>query len=246
MAANYNCLLLDVDGTLLDFASAEQEAIEGTLRQFDLPADEETKQLYSSINADLWKELEKGNLKKERLVINRFEKLLEALGKQGDAVKMNSDFLTRLSQGALPYPGVHEVLEELAEFATLAVVSNGVYTVQMSRLKKAGLLPYFDDVFISEKVGCTKPSSRFFEVALRSLGIKNKAKVLVIGDSLTADIKGGAAAKLDTCWCNFTDAENTTNIAPTYTVRSLEEIKYVAVGKEELELAANREKRHTV
>ena len=246
MAANYNCLLLDVDGTLLDFASAEQEAIEGTLRQFDLPYEEEAKQLFSTINAGLWQELEKGTIKKERLVINRFEKLLEALGKQGDAIKMNNDFMTRLSQSSLPYPGVHETLEELAEFATLAIISNGVYTVQMNRLKKAGLLPYFDDVFISEKLGCTKPSSRFFELALRGLGIKNKAKVLVVGDSLTADIKGGAAAKLDTCWCNFTDVENATNIAPTYTVRSLDELKYVAVGKEELELAANREKRHTV
>lgn len=246
MSANYNCLLFDVDGTLLDFASAEKEAVSGTLAQFNLPASPEVIEQFSTINSGLWKSMERGEIKKEKLVVRRFEVLLEQLGEKGDAAKMNQDFMTRLSQLALPYPGVQDLLNELAEFATLAVVSNGVYPVQMKRLKASGLLPFFDEVFISDKLGAAKPSPRVFDVAMRNLGIKNKSKVLVIGDSLSADIKGGNAAKLDTCWCNFAGEENDTGIQPTYTVRDFTELKLVAVGKEALELAATREKRHSL
>lgn len=246
MPANYSCLLFDVDGTLLDFAAAEQEAVAATLQRFNLPNGEEQVEMFSNINAALWEKLEKGEIKKEKLVVQRFVQLLDTLGQKGDAVAMNNEYMTQLSQAAPVIPGAEELLCELAEFATIAAVSNGIQKVQMSRLQKSGLLPYFDDVFVSEKLGVTKPSPKFFDLALRHLGIKNRERVLVIGDSLNADIQGGANAKLATCWCNFGDEENATNIKPTYTVKSYGQLKLVAVGEEELKLAETREKRHTV
>lgn len=244
MASNYNCLLFDVDGTLLDFRAAEQEAILETLRHFKLPSDEETAAKFSAINAALWASLERGEIQKEKLVVSRFTQLLAELSAKGDPIRMNNDFMTRLSGAAAPYPGAGELLEELAEFATLAVVTNGTAKVQTQRLKKSGLYPYFDGIFVSETLGVTKPAARFFDLALKTLGVKNKQKVLVIGDSLTADIRGGANAKLHTCWCNFNGAENNTKIQPTYTVTGFAQLKIVAVGEEELALAATREKRH--
>ncbi len=246
MAANYNCLLFDLDGTLFDFAAAEHEAILGTLEACGLPATEENARRFSEINTALWADLERGGIKKDRLVVQRFKTLLEELSAEGDPIRLNNTYMTRLSAQATPFPGADEVLAELAEFATLAAVSNGVEKVAMSRLEKSNLLPFFDEVFISEKVGCTKPNAKFFEVALKKLGVANKEKVLVIGDSLMADIQGGTNAGLATCWCNFSNAENTTNIQPTYAVKSYAELKVVAVGEEGLQLAATREKRHTV
>lgn len=246
MPANYNCLLFDLDGTLFDFGAAEREAIAATLQAFSLPGDEETQNKFSAINAELWAQLEQGIIKKDRLVVERFARLLAELGANGDAVKMNNDFMTKLSGAAHCIPGAEELLAELSEFATLAAVTNGIQRVAMARLEKSGLLPYFDGVFVSEKVGAAKPNPKIFNTALNRLGIKNKAKTLVIGDSLAADIKGGAAAGLDTCWCNFSNIENTTAITPTYTVQSFTQLKIAAVGEEELTLAATREKRHTV
>ncbi len=246
MAANYSCLLFDLDGTLLDFNAAEQEAILGTLEKFGLPANEETAARFSAINAALWQKLEKGALKKDKLVTLRFSQLLEALGRQGDAVRLNNEYLTRLSLAAPIFPGADELLAELAEFATIAAVTNGVWKTQMSRLEKSGLLPYFDEIFVSEKLGAIKPSPKVFDIALRRLGVQNKSRVLVVGDSLSADIKGGQAAKLDTCWMNFDGVENTAGIEPTYTARSYAQLKLICVGEEELRLAATREKRHLV
>ncbi len=142
MMSRYNCLLFDVDGTLLDFNEAEREAITGTLEKFGLPANEETAAQFSAINAGLWARLEKGEIKKDRLVVQRFTALLQALGAKGDAVRLNSEFMTRMSDAAPMVPGANEMLAELAEFATLAVATNAVQRIQMKRLEKSGLLPY--------------------------------------------------------------------------------------------------------
>ncbi len=246
MKSNYNCMLLDLDGTLLDFASAEQEAIGQTLQTFNLPNTEETRRIYVGINAELWQKFEKGEIKKEKLVLQRFQKLLQQLNAKADAVQMNNEFLKCLSIQASPYPGAIELLEELAEFASLAVISNGSSRVQMSRLEKSGLLPYFDELFFSENVGIAKPSPKFFHHVLKKLGVTQKQKVLVIGDSLEADIQGGINTKLDTCWCNFDKLEIPNHPKPTYIVHNYLELKQVAVGEEALKIASNREKRHTL
>lgn len=254
MPANYNCLLFDLDGTLLDFAAAEREAVGGTLEKHGLPNDDDTIARFSAINAALWAQLEKGEIKKDKLVVQRFQKLLDELAENGivpegekpDPIRMNNDYMTLLSAAATAYPGVEDLLRELAEFATLAVVTNGHQKVQLQRLEKSGLLSYFDEIFVSEKLGCTKPSPKFFDIALKKLGIRNKERVLVIGDSLGADIKGGNAAGLATCWCNYNDTENTSDVQPTHTIQDLAQLPLIAVGEEELKLAQTREKRHVV
>ena len=65
---------------------------------------------------------------------------------------------------------------------------------------------FFDGVFVSGLVGATKPARKIFDTALNTLGIENRKKVLMIGDSLKADIAGGTGAGIDTCWCNFRGA----------------------------------------
>ena len=107
------------------------------------------------------------------------------------------------SDGASNLTGALEAVRELSEVATLAIASNGVARVQASRLRDSGLEPYMDEVFVSEKMGVEKPNRRFFDQAVRTLGIEHRDRVLVVGDSLSADIKGGQNAGLATCWCNF-------------------------------------------
>ena len=246
MAANYNCLLLDLDGTLLDFEAAERVAISATLQHFGLPHDEEAAGLFHRVNAECWHMLERGEIKKEKLLTLRFSRFLEEAGAKGNPAQLNSDYAARLAEEAPLIPGADEFLAEAAEFCTLAATTNAIYRVQTSRLEKSGLLPFFDGVFVSEKMGAEKPSARFFDAVLRNLGVQERARVLVVGDSLTADIKGAANAKLDSCWCNFSGKENTTDIQPTHIVRDYAQLLRVAVGEEELANAALREKRHLV
>ena len=244
--AVYHCVLFDLDGTLLDFGAAEHGALLETLEHFGLPATEQTEQTYRAINDGLWAALERGEIRQEKLVVRRFEKLQEELGGTQDPVQMNVYYLAQLAQRADVYPEVENTLRELAEVATLVVVSNGVEHVQLGRLERAGILPYFDGVFVSGKVGASKPSRKIFDAALHSLGIENRKKVLMVGDSLRADVSGGAAAGLDTCWCNFKDAPIPEKEKPTYTITNLEQLFEIVMEKEELANVGNPDKRHLV
>lgn len=242
--AYYHCLLFDVDGTLLDFKAAENHALQDTLAHFGLPQTAQVVAAYHTINDGLWAALERGEIRQDKLVVRRFAELLAQLGAQQDAAAVNEYYLSQLARRSDTFPEVYETLNELAEVATLAVVSNGVERVQMDRLRQAGLDKYFDGFFVSERVGASKPSRKIFDAALRSLGVENREKVLMIGDSLKADIAGGAGAGLHTCWCNFTGQSEPEREAPTHTIRDLRALLPIVMEPEELENVGNPERRH--
>ena len=244
--AYYHCILFDVDGTLLDFEASEHKALLETLEQYHWPVDVETQEQYRRINKELWAALEQGKIKKDRLVVQRFEKFMQAIGVSGNAAEVNRFYLDRLGEHADVMPGAAEVLRELSEVATLAVVSNGVARVQYNRLALSGLDKYMDGVFVSEKLGVEKPSRKFFEIALRTLGVEQRKKTLVVGDSLAADIQGGINAGLATCWFNPTGQENPGAIHPTHTIATLEELYPLIMEEEELQNVGSRNRRHQV
>ena len=82
------------------------------------------------------------------------------------------------------------------------------------------------------------------DYAIRDLGLTNRSRVLMVGDDLLADIKGGINAGIDTCWVNFANEENKTGIQPKYTVHSYEELYRIVMEPEELENVGVRNRRH--
>lgn len=244
--AYYTCLLLDADNTLLDFDAAERQALTDTLMHYELPYDEAALDTYHSVNRQLWDRLAKGELSKNKLFSIRFGQYLKAMGlpDNGKGREMNDYYEDQLSNHADLLPGALSALHELAEVATLAIVSNGAYKVQKSRIGASGLETFMDGVYISEKVGATKPNPKIYEAALRDLGVTNRSRVLVVGDDLLADIRGGKNAGLDTCWVNFTGAENTTGIEPKYTIGSYEALYQIVMEPEELDNIGVRNRRH--
>ena len=244
--AQYTCVLLDVDNTILDFDAAERQALTDTLRQFSLPCDSETCDLYHKVNRGLWDSLAKGEITRNKLFAVRFSEFLKALGQPdtGNSKEINDYYEEQLAQHPEMIPGAMDALDELSEVATLAIVSNGALKVQQPRLQASGVERYMDGIFISEKVGVAKPSPKFFEIALKELGITDKEKVLMVGDDLLNDIKGGQNAGLDTCWINFSGGDVTGGIQPKYTVRSYEELYRIVMEPEELENVGNKNRRH--
>ena len=152
--------------------------------------------------------------------------------------------IANCKRACAPY-GALTALEELSEVATLALVSNGAIAVQESRIAASGIDRYMDGIYISEKVGAAKPSAKLFEHAFRDLGITNKSRVLMVGDDLLADIKGGLNAGVDTCWFNPGNLENKSGITPKYTVSSYEELYRIVMEPEELENIGVRNRRHS-
>jgi len=123
-------------------------------------------------------------------------------------------------------------------------VSNGFQKVQTRRLAESGILNYMEDVFVSEKMDCEKPGRKIFDAALRALGVENREHVLMVGDSLSSDIQGGANAGLDTCWFNPNHAENPGKVIPTYEITRLEELYPLVMEQEELANVGQKNRRH--
>ena len=243
--AKYYCILFDADNTLLNFDAAENKALAETLVNYGIEPDAETVQTYRTINEELWRQLEKGQIRREKLFSERFSRFLKAIDAAGDGVEMNRYYLEQLSTHPdLMSAEVLDVLRELSEVATLAIVSNGAQKVQTRRLAESGVMNFMEDVFISEKMGCEKPNARIFDAALRALGVENREHVLMVGDSLASDIQGGSNAGLDTCWYNPNHTENPGKVIPTYEIASLEELYPLVMEQEELANVGLKNRRH--
>ncbi|RKX73341.1 MAG: noncanonical pyrimidine nucleotidase, YjjG family, partial [Spirochaetes bacterium] len=98
------------------------------------------------------------------------------------------------------------------------IITNGIKDTQYGRLKKAGLMEIFEEIIISEEAGIAKPAVGFFDYALERIGFRQIENMLVIGDSLSSDIAGGAGYGIDTCWFNPEGLENNSSVKPTYEI----------------------------
>lgn len=224
----YNCLLLDADDTLISFKDCERQALVKVFDKYNIETTEENIQLYHNINEALWQDLEKGKIKKHLIGKLRFSNFCEKIGADTkNAEKMNKDYMNALKEEAVLIDGAIEFLEDVEDYATIAIVTNGVEAVQLNRLKISGIAAFADGIYTSERMGATKPNKQIFLATLKDLGIENTSKVLVVGDRLQSDIKGGINAGLDTCWVNFNNEENNTNIKPKYVVQDFTQLKNI-------------------
>ena len=201
----YDTLLFDIDGTLLDFLRSEKEALKDALSELGIAADDGMLKAYSKINDSLWKLLERGELDRETLKYRRFEMFAAEYGLKIDSKKLADLYVTALSKKGYVFDGAIELCQKAKKIAKTYIVTNGTLWIQESRLERSGLLPYFDGVFISEKLGCAKPDPMFFEKAAAEIGNFSKSKAVIIGDSLSSDIAGGIAYGIDTVWYNPTE-----------------------------------------
>ena len=213
-------VLIDLDDTLLDFKADERFAITKTLSHLNIPASEENIALYVKINLSCWKMHERGEIELNDLLYERFAMLFDALGVEGDKVVAKKFYEMQLSKGGHLIDGAIELLENLRGKYKLYLVSNGEPMVQKNRMAAANLERYFDDIFISQHVGYAKPDGRFFDYVFERTGAE-KDSTIIIGDSMTSDIKGGCMYGIKTCHLNPQGLPTEGEYTPDYTITSL-------------------------
>lgn len=218
----YTWLLFDADDTLFDFPRAEANALRWTLEQSNLPFRPEYFEMYSRYNQQVWQEFERGEVTSLELRVKRFRLFFAEAGLAGDPEAVSPLYLRNLALGTDLLPGAEEVIGALRGRFHLALVTNGLKDVQRPRLERSVLRDSFERVFISEEVGAAKPSRDYFEAVLRGIGGPPKESVLLIGDSLTSDMRGGLEYGIDTCWYN--PSGKTTSLPVTYQVARLTEL----------------------
>ncbi len=217
-------VLFDLDDTLLDFHHAEAVAIRRTLAAVGASATDETVARYSAINDAYWKRLEKGELTRIQVLTGRFAQLFKELGMDFLPDEAWHIYEKNLSKGHWFIEGAEDLLKILAPRYTLCLVSNGTASVQDKRIKSAGIARYFEEIFISQRVGVNKPAAAFFDHCFATLPHLDRTRTVIVGDSLTSDILGGRNAGIRTCWFNPHHLPPREDIPADYQISALAEL----------------------
>lgn len=217
-------ILFDLDDTLLDFLLAEKIALTKTLRHLGIEPKEMVLARYSELNLAQWKLLEQGQLTREEVLIRRFQLLFDEIGAECSANYATEYYENLLGVGHYFIDGAEELLKSLSSCYRLYLVSNGSAAVQKGRIESADIKGYFKEIFISQQIGFEKPNVAFFNYCFSRIPGFMEYQTLIVGDSLSSDIKGGRDAGITTVWFNPNGAKNPSDIVPDYEIRSLSDL----------------------
>lgn len=199
-------IFIDIDNTLLDFDAYIRQTMAEGFAHFGLrPYEPYMEEIFHRENGKLWHQIEAGTLTFRELEQIRWNNVFRALQIDFDGPVFEKYFRAALYDSAIPVDGAMELLRALHGSYSLAVASNGPYQQQLHRLELAGMKPYFDWFFVSEKLGVSKPAAAFFDGAFAELNKGRETPVrpadcVIIGDSLTSDMAGGRGYGMRTCY----------------------------------------------
>ena len=183
-------VLVDIDNTLLDFDAGTKLAVKTLFPKYGIPYSDGVLKTFAAENAKLWDKIEKGELTKDELRRIRWNTIFRVLGVECDGEKFEKDYEDIVANTAVPIDGSEELLKYLKQNFSVYAVTNGFVKLQKNRLALCSFDKYFDGLFISEEIGANKPSKEFFDAVFKALSFPEKESVILICDSLSADISG--------------------------------------------------------
>lgn len=220
----FQTILLDADGTLFDFDACEEEALKLTFHKYGYRLEETTRKLYGDINKDLWKQYERGEIDRNTIIYSRFKTLFEKIGIKNDGITFEDDYQELLGMQHYSIEDAPEVLAYLYGKYDLYIVTNGVTATQRRRFMESGVDKYMKKLFVSEETGYQKPMKEYFDYCFARIDNLDLARTMIIGDSLTSDIKGGNNAGITTCWFNSDNLTNNTDAIVDFEIHNLKDL----------------------
>jgi len=227
----FKYILWDIDGTVLNFLEAEKAAIRKGFATFSLGVcTDEMLADYSAINKKHWEKLERKELTKPEILVMRFREFFGKYGIDASVAEaFNTAYQLDLGDTICFNDDAYHLIRSLNDSYIQYSATNGTAVAQHKKLRLSGLYEVFEACFISDEVGYEKPSVEYFEAIFLHIrtryGAFSKDRVLMIGDSLTSDIRGGRNAGIRTCWYNPKHLENHTEVQPDYEIDDLWKIR---------------------
>ena len=199
--------LLDIDETLFDFPREEREALWRTLKKRGAEPTEEMLARYHAINESYWKKLERGEIARARLVVERFEVFLREYGRADSPEEFSKEYFSELASGGKFYEGAEafvkalknkgRIFKALKNRGRIFLVTNGAQFTQTRRIAASGLGAYADGTFISEAIGINKPSKEYAAYVEAHIEGYERSRAVWVGDSLTSDAPCAASLGID-------------------------------------------------
>ena len=201
VGSRYNCVFLDVDGTLLWVDLDVEGYVEDLAPYADgggLTAEKAAGPVWGGLRRHIQQNIEHRTGKD----LARFKRrnAEETAGELGIAAP--SEILTEVAERRIsfnPYPESVEVLEELKDLSVpLYVVSN--WDIELEKvLEDLGWTRYFDGIVASAVLGVEKPRREIFDEALRLAGVPADRAVMV-GNDPVSDVRGASEAGVDSVY----------------------------------------------
>ncbi len=223
----YDWLLFDLDNTILNFDKAMDYAFHKTIADYEIPKKENHFSIYHKINKACWADLEKGIITQDELRTLRMKRFLIAVNSEVNPVDFSETYHLNLSDKIFFMENAKGLIEQWSQKFPMVLVTNGLKEIQRARLAKSDLTKYFQHIVISDEIGVAKPHAGFFDYVFEKINFPNKEKTLIIGDSLSSDIRGGNDYGIDTCWLNLHGKVALEDNQPTYEIKELSELETV-------------------
>ena len=224
-------LFFDLDRTLWDFEKNSHDELVSLYHKYQLHqkgislADEFIK-VYKKINNKCWEKYRKNLITKDKLRTERFLQTLIYFGIENKklADDLGTDYVNNSPHRTILIDGTIDLLKRLEVHFSMHIITNGFEEVQWVKLEKSGLLPYFDKVITSEKVGVKKPDVKIFHYAMSEANASLNESIM-IGDDLKTDIAGAIDVGMRCIYYNPNNHHH--NLTIWKQVSSLSEIKNI-------------------
>jgi 2-haloacid dehalogenase len=207
----YETLLFDFDHTLFDSDASEALAFVSTLKDFGVSDPGVHFSTYQKINQALWVAVEQGTISPNDVRTERFAQFARAIDLDADPVALADRYVVAMG-------------------ANGELVTNALSEVQRTRIARVGIASFFSAIVISGEVGPSKPSPAIFDITFNLLKSPAKERTLMIGDSLSSDIKGGTSYGIDTCWYNVHGKIAAPTDVVTHEITSLEQLPFLVAS----------------
>lgn len=218
-------VLIDIDDTIFDFQKCSKNAFKKTLNKLDLSYKEKDFLYFNQVNDILWTKQKLGKLNINEVFIQRSIMMSKYFKLDIKKEIFNDLFVEFLYDEIEMVDGIEDLLSYLSNKFQIYAASNGVYDMQVNRLKKSNLSKYFKDIFVSDEIGYEKPDERFFKKIMNLTNYSNN-DLIMIGDSIKSDIIGAKNSKIKSIYYNK-ENKKISNKDFTYQVKNLSEIKKI-------------------
>jgi putative hydrolase of the HAD superfamily len=201
-------VLFDIDGTLFDFAAAEEAGLLGQLHaqaMFDRFPDAATAlAVWHEIMRAQFARFLSGELTFAAQQRERVKAFLSHLGQRDvpdeQAAAWFAGYEAYRNAAWAAFPDAEPAVRKLATRYRLGIVSNSATDHQRQKLRAIGLLPYFDGALTcADSHGSSKPDPSIFLVGCASLGLES-SEVAYVGDNYAHDAEGADDAGLRAYW----------------------------------------------
>lgn len=218
-------VLIDIDDTIFDFEKCSKNSFLKTLEKFNLKFKEEDFSYFIKVNDILWTKQKLGEINIKEVFIKRDYLMGKYFNLDIEKGLFNDLFVKFLYDEIEMVDGIEDLLLYLSDKYKIFTASNGIFKMQENRLKKSNLDKYFDNVFVSDKIGFEKPDKKFFQKIIDLTKFSND-DLIMIGDSIKSDIIGAKNSKIKSIYFNKED-KKISDKNFTYQVKNLSEIKKI-------------------